>query len=118
MGHMPLLVSVLRLQKLAPRFTHKFIESYIPTFDSFLKCGSPRLMLSKFQKEPMKRYLFILGLLGCAAVIIQAQTHAPYKPFTAEQARLGKELAAKSQEIRKGITNLSAPAEPFKIIGN
>jgi metallo-beta-lactamase class B len=66
----------------------------------------------------MKRHRLILGLLACAAVIIQAQTHAPYAPFTAEQARLGKELAAKSLEIRKGITNINAPAEPFKIIGN
>src|ERR1700674_2769864 len=68
--------------------------------------------------EAMKRHLFMLGFLVCAAVIIQAQTHAPYAPFTAEQARLGKELIARSLEIRKGITNNSAPAEPYKIIGN
>ena len=66
----------------------------------------------------MKRHLFRLGLLTCAGIMIQAQTHAPYAPFTAEQARLGKELVAKSLEIRKGITNNSDPAEPFKIIGN
>jgi metallo-beta-lactamase class B len=68
----------------------------------------------------MKRHLFTLGLsaLVCAAVMMQAQSHAPYAPFTAEQARLGKDLAAKSQDIRKGITNNSDPAEPFKIIGN
>jgi metallo-beta-lactamase class B len=66
----------------------------------------------------MKRYLFMLGSLACSAVLIQAQTHAPYPPFTAEQARLGKQLIATSLEIRKGITNNSLPAEPFKIIGN
>src|ERR1051326_1290009 len=77
-----------------------------------------RLECPYINEETMKRYLLILALFACAAVTIQAQTHAPYKPFAAEQARLGKELAAKSREIRKGITNLSAPAEPFKIIGN
>ena len=30
--------------------------------------------------------------------MIQAQTHAPYAPFTAEQARVGKDLAAFSLE--------------------
>ena len=50
---------------------------------------------------------------------VLAQTpHAPYAPFTARQAELGKELAAKSLEIRRQITDGSAPAEPFKIIGN
>ena len=43
---------------------------------------------------------------------------APYPPFTAKQAELGKELVAKSLEIRKQITDMSAPAEPFKIMGN
>ena len=66
----------------------------------------------------MKRHLFVLGLLAAAAMMIQAQGKAPYAPFTAEQARIGKELSAKAQEVRKGITNNSDPAEPFKIIGN
>ena len=66
----------------------------------------------------MKRHFFVLGLLASAAIMIQAQSKAPYAPFTAEQARVGKELSAKAQEVRKGITNNSDPAEPFKIIGN
>jgi metallo-beta-lactamase class B len=66
----------------------------------------------------MKRYLFVLGLLACAAVLTPAQTQAPYPPFTAEQARLGKQLIATTLEIRKDITNNSLPAEPYKIIGN
>jgi len=66
----------------------------------------------------MKRYLFVLASLACGAVSIHAQTHAPYPPFTVEQARLGKQLIATSLEIRKGITNNSLQAEPFKIIGN
>ena len=57
-------------------------------------------------------------MLACAAVFLQAQTHAPYPPFTAEQAKLGKQLIATTLEIRKGITNNSLPAEPYKIIGN
>jgi metallo-beta-lactamase class B len=42
----------------------------------------------------------------------------PYPPFTAKQAELGRDLAAKSAEIRKQITDMSAPAEPFQIMGN
>jgi len=66
----------------------------------------------------MKRHLFMIGFLVCASMLLHAQTHAPYAPFTPEQARLGKELAAKSLEIRRQITNAAGPAEPFKIIGN
>ena len=55
----------------------------------------------------MKRYFFVLGLFACAAILTQAQTHAPYPPFTAEQAKLGKQLIATTLEIRKGITNNS-----------
>jgi metallo-beta-lactamase class B len=66
----------------------------------------------------MKRHSFTVGFLVCATMLLQAQTHAPHAPFTPEQARLGKELAAKSLEIRKQITNAAGPAEPFKIIGN
>src|SRR5256885_15004757 len=72
----------------------------------------------------MKRYVFVFGLLACAAVLLQAQSpvpqarKAPYPPFTAEQAKMGKQLIATTLEIRKGITNNADPAEPFKIIGN
>lgn len=68
----------------------------------------------------MHRTLLVLSLLvtiPCA--ILQAQTaSAPYPPFTAKQAELGKQLVATSLEIRKQITDMSAPAEPFKIMGN
>jgi len=64
----------------------------------------------------MFRSFLIASSLVCAAA--QAQTHAPYAPFTAKQAELGKELAAKSLEVRKQITNGTGPAEPFKIMGN
>jgi len=57
-------------------------------------------------------------LIAISAAILQAQTSAPYPPFTAKQAELGKELVNKSLEIRKQITDMSAPAEPFKIMGN
>lgn len=73
----------------------------------------------RFEKEEfMKRYFFVLGLLVCPAILVQAQSHAPYPPFTTEQAKLGKQLIATTLEIRKGITNNSDPAEPYKIIGN
>ena len=62
----------------------------------------------------MKSNVFLIALLAFAA---RAQ-HAPYSPFTMQQAELGKQLAAKSAEIRKQITDLAAPAEPFKIMGN
>jgi hypothetical protein len=64
----------------------------------------------------MFRSFLIASSFVCAAA--QAQTHAPYAPFTAKQAELGKELAAKSLEVRKQITNGTGPAEPFKIMGN
>ena len=51
-----------------------------------------------------------------ASLVLGAQ--APRPPFTAKQAELGKDLVAKSLEIRKQITDMSAPAEPFKIAGN
>src|SRR5437016_2387542 len=67
----------------------------------------------------MTRHVFVIGFFVCAAIVVlEAQTHAPYAPFTADQARIGKELAARSLEIRRQITNLAGPAEPFKIIGN
>src|SRR6266436_7524902 len=64
----------------------------------------------------MQRKIFFGSLLAFA---LQAQTHqAPYPPFTAQQAELGKALAAKSLDIRKQITDGSGPADPFKIMGN
>jgi metallo-beta-lactamase class B len=66
----------------------------------------------------MKRYFFALVSLACAPALLQAQTHAPYPPFTAEQAKAGQQLIATTLEIRKGITNNSLPADPYKIIGN
>ena len=67
----------------------------------------------------MKRFLVNCLWVSASSMTVLAQTpHAPYAPFTARQAELGKELAAKSLEIRRQITDGSAPAEPFKIIGN
>ena len=71
----------------------------------------------------MKRSRFLLAVVVCAAVlshavVTHAQSSAPYPPFTAAQATQGKQLIATTLEIRKGITNNSLPADPFKIIGN
>ena len=68
----------------------------------------------------MKRNLSSAGLLICVfRTLIHAQDlHAPYAPFTAQQAELGKQLAVRSLEVRRQITDLAAPAEPFKIVGN
>ena len=68
----------------------------------------------------MKHNFLLAGLSICIlTVFTQAQDlHAPYAPFTSQQAELGKQLAAKSLEIRRQITDAAAPAEPFKIMGN
>ena len=67
----------------------------------------------------MKRFLVSCLWVSGSSMTVLAQTpHAPYAPFTARQAELGKELASTSLEIRRQITEGSAPAEPFKIIGN
>jgi metallo-beta-lactamase class B len=68
----------------------------------------------------MKETFFLISLAASLPCVpLQAQTsNAPYPPFTAKQAELGKELVAKSLEIRTQITDMSAPAEPFKIVGN
>jgi metallo-beta-lactamase class B len=67
----------------------------------------------------MKHSFLVVGVLVCTpCVMVQAQTRAPYPPFTAKQAELGKELAATSLDVRKQITNGTSPAEPFKIMGN
>jgi glyoxylase-like metal-dependent hydrolase (beta-lactamase superfamily II) len=67
----------------------------------------------------MPRTLSQTFLLFAAAVILVAQSAiAPKPPFTAAQAEHGKQIAAKSLEIRAQITNMRDPAEPFKIMGN
>jgi metallo-beta-lactamase class B len=67
----------------------------------------------------MLRSALLVSLLSIPCLVLQCQAQsAPYAPFTAKQAELGKELVAKSVEIRKQITDMSAPAEPFKIMGN
>ena len=68
----------------------------------------------------MARTLFVFGLLACVlGVMVHAQTPTtPKPPFTARDAEIGKQLAAKSLEIRAQITNPAGPAEPFKMIGN
>jgi metallo-beta-lactamase class B len=68
----------------------------------------------------MRRRSLCLALLLClCAVIVQAQGPAVSKPpFSAKDAEIGKQLAAKSLEIRAQITNPSGAAEPFKMIGN
>src|SRR4051812_44735784 len=67
----------------------------------------------------MGRRLSIVGgvIVGLsAALILHAQVPRP--PFTAEDAAIGKQLAAKSLEIRAQIKTPGGPAEPFKMIGN
>ena len=64
----------------------------------------------------MKLNLCALGL--SAWLVCSAQAQAPYAPFTAKQAELGKALADKSTEVRRQITDGTGPNEPFKIIGN
>lgn len=68
----------------------------------------------------MRRTLFFVGLLVClCAVILQAQAPiTPKPPFNAKEAEIGKQLAAKSLEIRAQIKNPGGPADPFKMIGN
>ena len=53
----------------------------------------------------------------CANLVAQLPL-APMPPFTAAQAEHGKEIAAKSLEIRAQIKNMRDPAEPMKIMGN
>ena len=58
-------------------------------------------------------------LLCVSSLVVVAQTPlAPKPPFTAAQAEHGKEIAAKSVEIRAQIKNMRDPAEPMKIMGN
>lgn len=62
----------------------------------------------------MVRITLLIGLMTTCLV---AQP-VPRSPFTAKDAELGKQLATTSLEVRKQITNMRAPAEPFKIMGN
>ena len=65
----------------------------------------------------MHQHLLLLGL--AAATNLHSQTPpAPQPPFTSKEAELGKQLAATSLDVRRQITNMRAPAEPFKIMGN
>jgi metallo-beta-lactamase class B len=68
----------------------------------------------------MRRPLFVAVIVVClSAVLTQAQAPiSPKTPFTAKDAEIGKQLAAKSLELRAQIKNPSGPAEPFKMIGN
>jgi glyoxylase-like metal-dependent hydrolase (beta-lactamase superfamily II) len=58
------------------------------------------------------------GLSSLAAIVLAQAPFAPKPPFTAEEAERGKQIVATSLEIRKQITDMRAPAEPFKIMGN
>src|SRR6266851_1607356 len=68
----------------------------------------------------MRRKVFGIGLLLCAvgAILLGQTAIAPKPPFTAAQAEHGKQIAAKSLEIRAQITNMRDPADSFKIMGN
>lgn len=66
----------------------------------------------------MRRRFWTAGLSMCIGCGMLPAQKAPYPPFTAQQAELGKALAATSADVRKQITNMDNPAEPFKILGN
>ena len=66
----------------------------------------------------MSRSLIVSSLLFSCCLLPAQTGKAPYPPFTSKQAELGKQLVTTSLEIRKQITDMSAPAEPFKIMGN
>ena len=59
-------------------------------------------------------------LLVCAAIVsVSAQSApSPKPPFTAQNMANGMRFARTSLEIRQQIGNFSAPAEPFRIMGN
>jgi metallo-beta-lactamase class B len=70
----------------------------------------------------MHRHLLLVLALVCAlCLVLQAQTSiAPKPPLTMEDAARGKELQAKSDEVRAAIVKIgnATPTAPFKIIGN
>jgi glyoxylase-like metal-dependent hydrolase (beta-lactamase superfamily II) len=80
--------------------------------------SAPRIRRLKASNDTLRsRLKLVLGLL--AGVSLWSQTPpAPQPPFTAKQAEQGRQLAATSLEVRKQITSMRAPAEPFKIMGN
>jgi len=64
----------------------------------------------------MVRRCLPIAILFFSCVSVDAQ--APLAPFTARDLELGKKIVATSAEIRPQIADPSAPAEPFKVIGN
>ncbi len=68
----------------------------------------------------MTKKSILIGLAAglIAAALLYAQSIAPKAPFTAEEAARGAKIAEESLRIRKQITNMKTPAEPFKIMGN
>jgi glyoxylase-like metal-dependent hydrolase (beta-lactamase superfamily II) len=64
----------------------------------------------------MVRYYLPAAVLLYACASLDAQ--APLPPFTAKDLELGKKIVATSAEVRPQIADPSAPAEPFKVIGN
>lgn len=63
----------------------------------------------------MIRYYGAAAILFCCAFL---DAQAPLAPFTEKDLDLGKKIVATSAEIRPQIADPSAPAEPFKVIGN
>jgi len=53
-----------------------------------------------------------------ALAVVPLHPQVPSPPFTVTEAELGKKLAATSLDVRKQITDMRAPAEPFKIMAN
>ncbi len=68
----------------------------------------------------MRKKSFLIGLpvLLIAAALLYAQSISPKPPFTPEDAQRGAKIASESLRIRKDITNMKLPADPFKIMGN
>src|ERR1700740_264313 len=70
----------------------------------------------------MRKTLWVSGsIIFALSIALQAQAPiAPRSPFTIKDAERGKQLQAKSDEIRGEIVKLghATPAEPFKILGN
>ena len=64
----------------------------------------------------MVRYCLPATILLCACAALNAQ--APLAPFAAKDLDLGKKIVATSAEVRPQIPDPSAPAEPFKVLGN
>lgn len=58
----------------------------------------------------------IVALLSAGCLFVRAQ--APRAPFTEKDLELGRKIVATAAEIRAQIADPSAPAEPFKVIGN